>query len=266
MACTQCNPCARTFKIIVLLIAILGLICGILGAYSCEFSSSSSSGNISSVIRDTLDSLGLSDLTDSGTLQFGIFGYEDRSGQCVNYPDGIFSGQVSWFSLVQVSQILVAVSIAFGVLGILLTLMELIVCNFIGSCAFGMFSFFVAWGTMAAAVGTYITSAVGSGFCGGGESTGIVSCTFDGPGAVLSFCSIVCYFVVNCMMCCIPRPDAWMKGSEEKDANDNADVAEIPVATANTARAEEEMTPVVTGISPEPEAQVAEEVVVEAHA
>lgn len=152
------------YRIIVLLIAILGLICGILGAYSCEFSSSSSSGNISSVIRDTLDSLGLSDLADSGTLQFGIFGYEDRSGQCVNYPDGIFSGQVSWFSLVQVSQILVAVSIAFGVLGILLTLMELIVCNFIGSCAFGMFSFFVAWGTMAAAVGTYITSAVGSGF------------------------------------------------------------------------------------------------------
>jgi len=99
---------------------------------------------------------------------------------------------------------------------------------------------------------------------GGGESTGIVSCTFDGPGAVLSFCSIVCYFVVNCMMCCIPRPDAWIKGSEENDANN--DVAAIPVATANTARAEEEMTPVVTGIAPEPEAQVAEEVVVEAHA
>jgi hypothetical protein len=89
-------------------------------------------------------------------------------------------------------------------------------------------------------------------------------CQFDGPGLVLCATSIFYYFVVNCMMCCIPRPDAWMKGSEANDANN--DVAAIPVATANTARAEEEMTPVVTGIAPEPEAQVAEEVVVEAHA
>ena len=90
------------------------------------------------------------------------------------------------------------------------------------------------------------------------------SCSFGGPGIGLCAWSIFCYFVVNCMMCCIPRPDAWLKGSEGKDAND--DVAAIPAATANTARAEEEMTPVVTGIAPDPEAQVAEEVVVEAHA
>jgi hypothetical protein len=89
-------------------------------------------------------------------------------------------------------------------------------------------------------------------------------CRFDGPGLGLCAWSTVCYFVVNCMMCCIPRPDAWIKGSEGNDANN--DVAAIPVATANTARAEEEMTSVATGIAPEPEAQVAEEVVVEAHA
>ncbi|OEU14797.1 hypothetical protein FRACYDRAFT_241352 [Fragilariopsis cylindrus CCMP1102] len=256
MACTQCNACARTFKIIVLLIAIMGLICGILGSFSCEFYSTDNGGDI----RDALDSVGLSDLADVGQVQFGIFGYEGRNDQCIDYPNGTFNDQVDWdwFGLVQTSQINAAVSIAFGILGILLTLMELIICNFIGSCTFAMFSFFVAWATMAGAIGTFITGVVNSGFCTDSP------CSFGGPGLGLCAWSIFCYFVVNCMMCCIPRPDAWLKGSEGKDAND--DVAAIPAATANTARAEEEMTPVVTGIAPDPEAQVAEEVVVEAHA
>jgi hypothetical protein len=138
----------------------MGLICGILGSFSCEFYSIGNGGDI----RDALDSVGLSDLADIGQVQFGIFGYEGRNDQCINYPTGTFSDQIGWFSLVQVSQICVAVSIAFGVLGILLTLMELVVCNFIGSCTFGMFSFFVAWATMAGAIGTFVTSFVGSGF------------------------------------------------------------------------------------------------------
>ena len=142
----------------------MGLICGILGSFSCEFYSNYSTG-YGGDIRDALDSVGLSDLADVGQVQFGIFGYEGRNDQCIDYPIGTFNDQEDRdFWLVQTSQINAAVSIAFGILGILLTLMELIICNFIGSCTFAMFSFFVAWATMAGAIGTFITGVVESGF------------------------------------------------------------------------------------------------------
>jgi len=260
-------------SIIVLLIAIMGLICGILGAFSCEFYSTGNGD-----IREAISNMGLTNLADVGQLQFGIFSYENIAGECVDYPNGPFSDMLGWNSMLQISQILAAVSIGFGALGILLTLIELMVCNFMGSCTFGMFSFLVAWATMAAAFGLFIVNNVGAGFCGENTNQGdninininVSDCDLDGPAAGLLIWSIICYFIASCVMCCIPRPDAWMKeDDEDKDAN-ASDVEEsaIPVATATDTRAgsdtppSETMASAVTGVASvsEPATQVVEEV------
>jgi len=249
----------------------MGLICGILGAFSCEFYSTGNGD-----IREAVSNMGLTNLADVGQLQFGIYSYQNIAGECVDYPNGTFSDMLGWNSMLQISQILAAVSIGFGALGILLTLMELIVCNFMGSCTFGMFSFLVSWATMAAAFGVFIVHNLGSGFCGENTKEGdninininVSDCDLDGPAAGLLIWSIICYFIASFVMCCIPRPDAMMRQDrKDKDAN-ASDVEEsvIPVATATDKTdtpPSETMPSAVTGVASvsEPATQVVEEVV-----